>query len=234
MTDIFQVGKVGTLKDRHEFGDLKKVLETLNSRLDGITGPFQIRRPEEDFSNSRSKDDTIKRVRELLDKNEGGIRLVIRGSDPKGPVIALRRTIRIDGSEVVQEAIRNIGVPYLLGAMNPAGRAGGPGAQIDCSGLVCVCYAVVDVHLPHQAKQIQRDSQVDHFRDPALIRPGDIVLYHTGSQGFPADEADHCAILVDRDTHIAAPGPGDPVQKQPVNMGALLTFGFVEAVTGAH
>jgi NlpC/P60 family len=234
MTDIFQVGKVGTLKDRHEFDDLDKVLDSLDSRLDGIAGPFQIRRPEEDFSNSRSKEDTIERVRELLDKNDGGIRLVIRGSEPKGPVIALRRTIRIDGSEVIQEAIRNIGVPYDFGSMNPAGRAGGPGAELDCSGLVCVCYAVVDVHLPHQAKQIQRDSQVEHFSDPALIRPGDIVLYHTGSQGFPPNEADHCAILIDSDRQIAAPAPGELVQRQPVNMAALLTFGFVEAVTGAH
>jgi hypothetical protein len=234
MADVFQIGKAGTLKDRHEFTDLEKVLESLDHRMDEITGPFQIRRPEEDFSNSRPKEDTIERVREILDKNEGGIRLVIRGSEPKGPVIALRRTIRIDGSEVVQEAIRNIGVRYLFGAMNPAGPVGGPGAKLDCSGLVCVCYAVVDVHLPHQAKQIQSDPQVEHFRDPALIRPGDIVLYHTGSQGFPADEADHCAILVDRDTQIAAPAPGERVLRESVNMPALLTFGFVEAVTGAH
>jgi hypothetical protein len=134
MADIYQVGKVGTLNDRHEFGDLEKVLEALGTRLDEITGPFQIRRPEEDFSQGRSKENTIERVRDLLDKNDGGIRLVIRGSEPKERVIALRRTIKVDGPEVLQEAVRNIGVPYDFGSMNPAGPAGGKGAQLDCSG----------------------------------------------------------------------------------------------------
>jgi cell wall-associated NlpC family hydrolase len=118
--------------------------------------------------------------------------------------------------------------------MNPIGPVGGPGAAVDCSGLVCVCYAVVDVHLPHRAESIHHDSQVDLFREPAKVRPGDIVLYHTGSQGLSADEADHCAILVDRDSQIAAPATGELVQRQPVNIGNLLSFAYVEAVMGPH
>jgi cell wall-associated NlpC family hydrolase len=232
--DVFQIGRVGTLRDRHEFGDVEKVLGSLSRRLDHLTGPYQIRRPTERFSAGRSKDGTIAHTRELLEQHEGGVRLVIRGSDPAQHVLAVRRTIEMGGPAVLQEAIRNIGVPYDFGSMNPVGAAGGPGAQLDCSGLVCVCYAVVDVDLPHRAEGIHTSDQVELFDDPALVRPGDIVLYHTGSQGLPASQADHCAILVDRDHQIAAPATGQLVQRQPVNMGSLLSFAFVQSVTGSH
>jgi cell wall-associated NlpC family hydrolase len=146
----------------------------------------------------------------------------------------MRLTLTSEGPEVLQEAIRNLGVPYVFGAMNPAGPEGGKGGQLDCSGLVCVCYAAVDVDLPHRAEGIHLDPQVDLFKDQDRIRPGDMVLYHTGSQGLPASQADHCAILVDRDTQIAAPATGELVQRQPVNLANLLTFAFVRSVTGTH
>jgi hypothetical protein len=51
---------------------------------------------------------------------------------------------------------------------------------------------------------------------------------------LPATQADHCAILVDRDSQIAAPATGELVQRQPVNLANLLTFAFVRSVTGPH
>jgi cell wall-associated NlpC family hydrolase len=234
MADIYQVGRAGTLKHRHEFKELEKALEVLGRRLDEITGPYRVRRPDEEFSSSRPKEETLQRVGELLEQNDGGLRLAVSGSDPKRPAIAIRRTIEEGGPEVLQEAIRYIGVKYVFGEMNPKGPEGGKGAQVDCSGLVCICYAMVDVHLPHRAESIHHDSQVDLFEDPAKIRPGDMVLYHTGSQGLQKDEADHCAILVDRDHQIAAPGTGQLVQRQPVDHGSLLAFAYVEEVTGPH
>ena len=234
MTDVIQIGRVGTLKNRHEFGKLENALESLDGRLDGLAGPYQIRRPGEKFGRKRDKDETIARVRALLTDNEAGLRLVIRGSDSDEQPIAIRLTLTTEGPEVLLEAIRNLGVPYLFGAMNPAGPTGGKGGQLDCSGLVCVCYASVDVDLPHRAEGIHVSSQVDLFKDQDRIQPGDMVLYHTGSQGLPSTQADHCAILVDRDTQIAAPATGEVVQRQPVNLANLLTFAFVRSVTGAH
>jgi cell wall-associated NlpC family hydrolase len=234
MADVFQVGQAGTLKDRHEFEDLGKALEVLDHRLDEITGPYRVRRPDEEFGTSRPKEQTIERVKELLEANEGGLRLAIRGSDPKSPPIAIRRTIEMDGSAVLDEAVRYLGVKYVFGDMNPKGPEGGKGAQVDCSGLVCICYAMVDVYLPHRAEAIHHDHQVELFEDPGRIRPGDIVLYHTGSQDLPKDQADHCAILVDRDRQIAAPGTGQLVQRQPVDHGSLLTYAYVGEVTGPH
>jgi hypothetical protein len=74
----------------------------------------QIRRPEEDFGHSRSKEETNEGVRELVDKNEGGIRLVIRGSEPKGPVIALRRIIGWMAPKCFRRQSANIRAPYRL------------------------------------------------------------------------------------------------------------------------
>jgi cell wall-associated NlpC family hydrolase len=138
------------------------------------------------------------------------------------------------GPEVLQEAIHYIGVPYDFGEMNALGPEGGAGAEVDCSGLVCLCYEAVDVHLPHNAERIRNDPQIELYHEAAKVQPGDIVLYHTGSQNLPEGQADHCAILVDQDTQIAAPGTGRFVERESVNQSALLAFAFVEAVTGSH
>ena len=135
MTDVIQIGKVGTLKNRHEFGKLENALESLDGRLDGLAGPYQIRRPGERFGRKRDKDETIARVRALLTDNEAGLRLVIRGSDSDEQPIAIRLTLTTEGPEVLLEAIRNLGVPYLFGAMNPAGPTGGKGGQLGGSGF---------------------------------------------------------------------------------------------------
>jgi peptidoglycan DL-endopeptidase CwlO len=103
------------------------------------------------------------------------------------------------GADVVTDARKYLGVPYLWGGTDPA-------TGLDCSGLVQRVYADLGVTLPrHSTEQAKAGTAVP---DLAAARPGDILAF-----GHPVD---HVAIYLGNGRMIAAPEPGDRVKVQQV------------------
>ena len=101
--------------------------------------------------------------------------------------------------DVVADARRYLGVPYVWGGTDPA-------TGLDCSGLVQRVYADLGVSLPrHSTEQARAGTAVP---DLAAARPGDILAF-----GHPVD---HVAIYLGNGQMIAAPEPGDRVKVQQV------------------
>jgi cell wall-associated NlpC family hydrolase len=233
MPEFYKVGKVGTLKDREEIHDLDVALGRLRDSLNRISRPYRIRRSGQEPSQERDMHDTIERVRDLMKNPDEYARVVIQGSKAQSEAeFVIRKAFDSLGNDVIDAAASQLGVPYVWADANPAGSAGGPGAGFDCSGLIMWCYAQVDVFLPHNADQIYHDPTVRHFSERSKVKPGDIVFYHEGR--LPPGHADHIALLASHETQIAAPSTGEVVQRQPIDWGHVLTFGFVPAVTGTH
>jgi hypothetical protein len=103
------------------------------------------------------------------------------------------------GQDVVADARRYLGVPYVWGGTNPA-------TGLDCSGLVQRVYADLGVQLPRVSQdQARAGSAVASLAD---ARPGDVLAF-----GHPVN---HVAIYLGNNQMIAAPEPGDHVRVQRV------------------
>ncbi|PZS25849.1 MAG: lytic transglycosylase [Pseudonocardiales bacterium] len=103
------------------------------------------------------------------------------------------------GSDVVADARRYLGVPYVWGSTDPA-------KGLDCSGLVQRVYADLGVHLPRvSGDQAKSGTAVASM---AQARPGDILAF-----GHPVH---HVAIYIGNGQMIAAPEAGDHVKIQKV------------------
>src|SRR5438477_3912245 len=96
--------------------------------------------------------------------------------------------------DVLRLAAGEEGKPYVYGDQGPN--------SFDCSGLVTYVYGLVGVHLPHNAAQQQRSSNVHRVSTPL---PGDLVFY-----GNPAT---HVAIYVGNGQMISAPHSGAVVHQ---------------------
>ncbi|MHB1614884.1 MAG: transglycosylase SLT domain-containing protein [Actinomycetes bacterium] len=108
----------------------------------------------------------------------------------------------VSGEQVVADARRYLGVPYVWGGTNPA-------VGLDCSGLVQRVYADLGVSLPRTSQQ----QALVGTPVPSLARaqPGDLLGF-----GQPAT---HIAIYVGNGQMIEAPHPGTDVQVAPVTTG---------------
>jgi cell wall-associated NlpC family hydrolase/cell division protein FtsB len=104
---------------------------------------------------------------------------------------------RISGSPaqiaVVQEALKELGKPYVYAAAGPD--------SFDCSGLVMYVYAKFGVHVPHFAAY-----QADYGRRVSYgeLQPGDLVFF-----GSPIH---HVGIYAGNGLFIHAPHTGDVVK----------------------
>jgi peptidoglycan DL-endopeptidase CwlO len=106
---------------------------------------------------------------------------------------------RPDGADVVADARKYLGVPYVWGGTDPA-------TGLDCSGLVRRVYADLGIALPrHSTEQAAAGVAVPSL---AAARPGDVLAF-----GRPVD---HVAIYLGNGQMIAAPEPGDRVKVQQV------------------
>lgn len=95
------------------------------------------------------------------------------------------------GQQIVDEARRYLGVPYLWGGTDPA-------KGLDCSGLVQLVYRNHGVELPRVSyQQATAGRPVDGL---AQARPGDILAF-----GSPVD---HVAIYIGDNKMIEAPRTG--------------------------
>ena len=109
------------------------------------------------------------------------------------------------GSQVVGEAERFLGTPYVWGGSSPTG--------FDCSGLVQYVYRQLGVNLPRTSEeQALVGTPVASL---ATARPGDLVFF-PGSDGTAAAPG-HVGIYVGNGMMIDAPYTGTDVQIQPVS-----------------
>lgn len=102
------------------------------------------------------------------------------------------------GQEVVREAYRYLGVPYVWGGEDPSG--------FDCSGLVRYVFRKFGVDLPHYTvSQAQLGTPV--ARED--LRPGDVIFFgEDGGRGYLY----HVGIYVGDNRFIHAPHRGDVVK----------------------
>jgi peptidoglycan DL-endopeptidase CwlO len=110
----------------------------------------------------------------------------------------------VTGSDVVAEAERFEGTPYVWGGTSPSG--------FDCSGLVQYAYGQLGVSLPRTSEeQADVGTAVDSL---SAAQPGDLVFF-AGSDGT-ASSPGHVGIYVGNGQMIDAPHTGTSVQVQSV------------------
>lgn len=230
---LYQIGRVGAGK--YEKADtVSGAIAKFGEHFSALTAPFQLRVNDGKWSADRNKRDTLARAREVVKGHDAGLSVAVRGSKPSEPHFVLKVMLDSLGNVVVRYAKEQLGVPYVWAAVDPAGPAGGPGAGLDCSGLVIVCYAKADVLLPHNSEAIRQDNRVTLFGDKHKVKPGDVVFFHTDDRNGP-NAASHIAICLDSDRMIVAPRTGEVVQRQAISsVGGFMAFGFIKAVTGTH
>lgn len=105
----------------------------------------------------------------------------------------------VSGDQVVSDARRYLGVPYVWGGTDPA-------KGLDCSGLVQRVYKDLGIDLP----RVSQDQARAGTGVPSLAqaRPGDLLVFGA--------TADHIGIYIGNDKMIAAPKAGDVVKVQDV------------------
>lgn len=103
------------------------------------------------------------------------------------------------GDDVVADAKRYLGVPYVFGGTDPA-------KGLDCSALVQRAYGDLGVKLPRTAAEQARVGQP--VADLSQAKPGDLVAF-----GSPVD---HIGIYAGNGMMVVAPHTGDVVKMQKV------------------
>lgn len=104
----------------------------------------------------------------------------------------------VTGAQIVADARRYIGVPYVYGGSTPAG--------FDCSGLVQYVLNDLGVKLP-RTSSAQALTGVP-VASVAAAQPGDLMFFYT--------PVSHVGIYIGGGMMIAAPDVGDHVRVQPV------------------
>jgi cell wall-associated NlpC family hydrolase len=105
----------------------------------------------------------------------------------------------VTGDQVVADARKYLGVPYVWGGTDPK-------KGLDCSGLVQRVYQDLGIELPRVSQDQARAGT--EVKSLAQAKPGDLVCF-----GTPAD---HIGIYIGNHKMIVAPKAGDVVKVQDV------------------
>lgn len=102
------------------------------------------------------------------------------------------------GSEIVMQALANVGKPYRWGGDNP-------GEGFDCSGLVAHVYEdALGMKLPRTSRQMsQRGTNVGRRE----LAPGDLVFFNTSRRAYS-----HVGIYIGKGRFVHAPSTGSLVR----------------------
>ncbi len=104
--------------------------------------------------------------------------------------------------DIISEAEKYLGIPYLWGGTNPDG--------FDCSGLMQYVYEKYGINLPRVAS----DQQQTGIQIPInQIKPGDMVFF-----GYPAH---HVGMYIGNGQFLHAPHTGDVVKIAPLNIAKV-------------
>lgn len=115
----------------------------------------------------------------------------------------LQEALASRGEEVVEEASRYLGVPYVWGGETPRG--------FDCSGLVRYVFRKFGVELPHYTESQARLGVPVDRED---LRPGDVIFFgENGGRGYLY----HVGIYVGGNRFIHAPHRGDVVKVSEIS-----------------
>ncbi len=114
------------------------------------------------------------------------------GGDSGTPLVA--------GADIVNEARRWLGVPYVWGGTSSSG--------VDCSGLVRVVYQHFGMTTPRTTYDMVAQGSPLRQVDKAQIGLGDLIMSHWGSERPDS----HVAIYAGNNTVIEAPQPGQTVK----------------------
>ena len=101
------------------------------------------------------------------------------------------------GADLVAEARKYVGVPYVWGGATPQG--------LDCSGLVKLSLSALGVDMPRVAREQMTQGTPVASLDQA--EPGDLLVFDGGS---------HIGIYLGEGRMIDAPKPGDRVRERDV------------------
>lgn len=104
-------------------------------------------------------------------------------------------TTGVSGEDVVAEARKYLGVPYVWGGTSPDG--------VDCSGLVQLVYKSLGVDLPRVSYQQAQSGQP--VASMAEAQPGDLIAWDNSSRN---NGVDHIAIYIGNGQMIEAPRTG--------------------------
>lgn len=138
-----------------------------------------------------STDDFARRLAELT------AGAATAGTSSAGPSVRTPSASAKDGDDVVADARRYLGIPYLWGGTDPA-------KGLDCSGLVQRVFADLGVDLPRVvADQRNAGTPVPSMKQ---AKPGDLLVF--GSH--------HIGIYVGGGRMLHAPKRGDVVKIAPV------------------
>jgi cell wall-associated NlpC family hydrolase len=78
------------------------------------------------------------------------------------------------GRQVVEEAMKYLGTPYVWSGANLTGG-------VDCSGFTMAVYSLFGISLPHRARDQAECGVGVEYAD---LVPGDLVLFHTTRSGI--------------------------------------------------
>ncbi|WP_066393757.1 NlpC/P60 family protein [Neobacillus mesonae] len=113
-------------------------------------------------------------------------------------------TASASASQVIANAKKYLGVPYVWGGTTPSG--------FDCSGFTSYVFRSVGISLP----RVSRDQQRVGTRiSTSQVRPGDLV--------FRGNPAHHVGIYIGNGQYIHAPQTGDVVKISPYNPSKFTT-----------
>jgi hypothetical protein len=113
----------------------------------------------------------------------------------------------VSGDEIVADAQRYMGVPYLWGGTDP-------NVGLDCSGLVQLVYRDLGLSLPRVSQQQALVGTA--VPDVGHAQPGDLVFYG------PASGPTHVGIYAGGGEMIDAPYTGTVVRVDPVGTPTLI------------
>ncbi|GGK18116.1 hypothetical protein GCM10010124_08430 [Pilimelia terevasa] len=105
----------------------------------------------------------------------------------------------VSGKDVVRDARKYLGVPYVFGGTNPK-------TGLDCSGLVQKVFKDLGVEMPRiAADQAKKGTEISSV---AKARPGDLITF--------GDPAHHIGIYVGDNKILHAPQPGQNVKIETI------------------